>query len=59
MNFEFSDDLLQLRETARRYLAARGTIREARRVLEGAQTHDAALWQGLAKMGWIGAAIPE
>ena len=59
MNFDFSDELKQLREEARRFLAERNTLAEARRVLESDAGHDAALWREIAEMGWIGAAIPE
>ena len=59
MNFEFSDDLMQLRDQARRYLAEHCTSKHVRAVLEGDKSYDGALWQGMADMGWLGAAIPE
>jgi alkylation response protein AidB-like acyl-CoA dehydrogenase len=59
MNFEFSDDLLQLRDQARRYLAEHSTPKHVRAVLDGEKSYDGALWLGMAEMGWLGAAIPE
>ncbi len=59
MNFDFSDDLNQLRDQARRYLAEHCTSKHVRSVLEGEKSYDGALWQGMADMGWLGAAIPE
>lgn len=58
MNFDFSDDQKQLREQVRRFLDDRCSTRGARARLEGAPP-DAALWTGIAEMGWAGAAVPE
>jgi acyl-CoA dehydrogenase len=59
MNFDFSDDLKQLREQARRFLRERCPSAAVRRILEGSEPYDKALWQEIASMGWTGAAIPE
>jgi acyl-CoA dehydrogenase len=59
MNFDFSDELKQLREEARRFLTERNALAQARRALESEVGHDAALWREIGAMGWIGAAIPE
>lgn len=59
MNFDFSDDQKQLRDTARRYLAEHSPSQAVRAVLEGKAPYDRALWQGLAEMGFLGVAIPE
>ncbi len=59
MNFDFSDDQKLLRDQARKFLAEKCPIKAVRAVLEGAQGHDAALWKGIADMGWLGTAIPE
>jgi acyl-CoA dehydrogenase len=59
MNFDFSDELKQLRDEARRFLAERKALAAARRVLDGGDGYDRALWREIAEMGWIGAAIPE
>jgi alkylation response protein AidB-like acyl-CoA dehydrogenase len=59
MNFDFSDDLKQLREQARKFLGERCPTTAVRKVLEGPEPYDKALWQEIAGMGWTGAAIPE
>jgi acyl-CoA dehydrogenase len=59
MNFDFSDDLKQLRDQARRFLSEQCTPAVVRRSLDGQETHAAGLWRAIAEMGWIGAAIPE
>ncbi len=59
MNFDFSDDLKQLRDQARRFLSERCTPAVVRRSLDGQETYAADLWRQIAEMGWIGAAIPE
>jgi len=59
MNFDFSDELKQLREEARRFLSERQALAAARRVLDAGEGFDRELWSEIAKMGWIGAAIPE
>jgi alkylation response protein AidB-like acyl-CoA dehydrogenase len=59
MNFDFSDDQKQLRDTARRYLAEHSPSQAVRAVLEGKAPYDRALWNGLAEMGFLGVAIPE
>jgi acyl-CoA dehydrogenase len=59
MNFEFSDELLQLRDQARRFLGDRCPAALPRRILDGAEPYAAELWRAIAEMGWTGAAIPE
>ena len=59
MNFDFSDDLKQLRDQARRFLSERCPPAVVRRSLDAQETYAADLWRGIAEMGWIGAAIPE
>ena len=59
MNFDFSDELNQLRDQARRFLAEHATPKHVRRVLDGEKPYDGALWLKMAEMGWLGAAIPE
>jgi alkylation response protein AidB-like acyl-CoA dehydrogenase len=59
MNFDFSDDLNQVRAQARAFLKAHAAG-SARRVLEAADGgFDRPLWAEIGKLGWIGAAIPE
>ena len=59
MNFDFSDDLKQLRDQARRFLSEQCPPAVVRRALDGQEPYAAALWREIANMGWIGAAIPE
>jgi alkylation response protein AidB-like acyl-CoA dehydrogenase len=59
MNFEFSDDLRQLRDQARRFLSEQCPPAVVRRSLDGEEPYAAGLWKDIAEMGWIGAAIPE
>jgi alkylation response protein AidB-like acyl-CoA dehydrogenase len=59
VNFDFPDELKQLREEARRFLRERCPTGTARRVLESDERYDRDLWREIAAMGWTGAAIPE
>lgn len=59
MNFDFSDDLKQLRDQARRFLAEQCSPAVVRRSLDGQERWAEPLWREIARMGWIGAAIPE
>src|ERR1700750_2133039 len=59
MNFDFSDELLQLRDQARRFLCDRCPPTLPRRILESEEPYAADLWRAMAEMGWTGAAIPE
>ncbi len=54
VNFDFSEDLNQVRAEARSFLAehAAGSARRGGGI-------DRALWAEMGKLGWIGAAIPE
>jgi acyl-CoA dehydrogenase len=59
MNFDFSDDLKQLRDQARRFLSEQCPPALVRRSLDGEEQYAAVLWREIANLGWIGAAIPE
>lgn len=59
MNFQFSEEAEALRDEARKFLSAEAGYEKARAVMEGAQTHDAALWAKMAELGWTGLRIPE
>ena len=59
MNFDFSDDLKLLREQARKFLSEKSSPKSVRKILEGAAPYDTGLWQAVAGMGWLGAAVPE
>jgi len=59
MNFDFSDDQKQLRDTARKFLAEKSPPKAVRAVVDGNAPYDRDLWRGLAEMGFLGVAIPE
>jgi alkylation response protein AidB-like acyl-CoA dehydrogenase len=59
MNFEFPDELIQLRDQARRFLADRCPPAVPRRILDTSEPYAADLWHAIAEMGWTGAAIPD
>jgi alkylation response protein AidB-like acyl-CoA dehydrogenase len=59
MNFDFSDEQKQLKESARRFLEKASTSKEVRAVLESDAGYDKAIWKGLAELGFLGAAISE
>ncbi len=59
MNFDFSDELKQLRETARAFLRERCPPSVVRRAIDDHGAHDRALWEQMGAMGWVGASIPE
>jgi alkylation response protein AidB-like acyl-CoA dehydrogenase len=59
MNFDFSDEVKQLQDQARRFLGEHATLERVREVLDGAMPFRRDLWDGMAKLGWQGAAIPE
>ena len=51
MNFDFSDDQKLLKDQARKFLTEKCTPKIVRRVLEGADGHDAALWKADRRNG--------
>ncbi len=59
MNFDFSDDLKQVRDHARGFLRDECPASLVRRSLDGETAYSEALWKEIAAMGWVGAAIPE
>jgi len=59
MNFDFPDDLKHLREEARKILRQKCPPAVPRGVLESDAAYDAGLWSEIARLGWLGAAIPE
>jgi alkylation response protein AidB-like acyl-CoA dehydrogenase len=59
MDFEFSEDQKAVGESARRYLEAKCKPDAVRAIMDGAASHDGALWDGLAQMGFAGITVPE
>lgn len=59
MNFAFTEEQRELRETARAFLAENAGPAAARAAMETPQGYDAALWRQIGELGWCAAAIPE
>jgi len=59
MDFDFSPEQKEIQHQARRLLAEQCDLRVVRRILDGAAPFDAALWQQIGELGWLGVAIPE
>ena len=59
MNFDFSDEQKQLRDSARKFLAEKCPSQAVRAVVDGKASYDRGLWKALAEMGFLGVAIPE
>lgn len=58
MDFDFPDELKQLRDTARAFLAERSPMAVARKVLDGNLDLDRQLWNEMGTIGWLAATIP-
>ncbi|HTP76363.1 MAG TPA: acyl-CoA dehydrogenase family protein [Rhizomicrobium sp.] len=59
MNFDFSDDQKMLKDQAHKFLSEKSTTKIVRKVFEGKEHYDSALWKQVGEMGWTGTAIPE
>lgn len=59
MNFDFPDEMKELREQAQKFLRERCTTAAARGILEGSEPYHRELWQELTQLGWTGVSIPE
>jgi alkylation response protein AidB-like acyl-CoA dehydrogenase len=59
MNFGFTDEQDQLRESVRRFLDERCPLKEVRRIQETPSGYDPALYREIAELGWLGITIPE
>ena len=59
MNFDFPDEMKELREQAQKFLRERCTTAAARGILEGSEPYHRELWQEMAGLGWTGVSIPE
>lgn len=59
MDFDFSPEQKQLKDQARRVLAERCDRTAVRRILDGPEPFDRALWAQLGDLGYLGATIPE
>jgi alkylation response protein AidB-like acyl-CoA dehydrogenase len=59
MNFDFSEDVIVMREEVRRVLRDRFPRGAVRQAVDEGQRFDRDFWRELAAMGWLGVAIPE
>ena len=59
MDFDFPEELHQLRDHARAFLRAESPPSLTRAALDSAEPYDQPLWTKLAELGWLSAAIPE
>jgi len=59
MNFDFSNDQKELKSQVNKFLTEKCTTKNVRRLYDGSDRYDAALWKEIAQMGWLGTAIPE
>lgn len=59
MQFDFSDEQQELRDSVRRFFADTCPPAVVRGVIDGEATHDAALWRATSQNGFLAAALPE
>jgi acyl-CoA dehydrogenase len=59
MNFEFSQEALDIGEEVRRTLTRHDALAGARCVLDGKGQYDEALWRLIGELGWSAACLPE
>jgi acyl-CoA dehydrogenase len=59
LDFDFPDELKQLRDTARAFLTEHAPTAVVRKVLDGDLGFDRELWAEMGAMGWLAATIPE
>jgi acyl-CoA dehydrogenase len=59
MEFEFPEELEQLRETARSFLIDQDCSAKCRRAIVESQPFDRELWRSVAELGWLAPTIPE
>ena len=59
MNFDFPDEMKELREQAKKFLTDRCPTSVPRAILDGTEPFHRGLWKEMADLGWVGAAIPE
>ena len=58
MDFSFSEEQTQLRDSLRRYLSQEYTFEARKKIIHGAGISDTA-WAGLAELGLMGMPVPE
>lgn len=59
MNFDFPDDVKDMRDEAKRFLAAKCPPGVPRKILDHGGSYDKSLWSEIGAMGWLGCTVPE
>src|SRR5260370_7999322 len=59
MDFAFSEEQEMLRRSARDFLAKECPPKVVRKLMEGSDAYDPALWSKIAGLGWTALGIPE
>ncbi|HXY96012.1 MAG TPA: acyl-CoA dehydrogenase family protein [Steroidobacteraceae bacterium] len=59
MNFAFTEEQIQLRDSLRRYLTATYSLERRRAITRSGTGCDASIWRQFAELGILGLAIPE
>src|SRR6202022_3210077 len=59
MDFAFSEEQEMLRASARDFLAKECPSKVVRKLMDGADAYDPALWKKIAALGWTALGIPE
>ena len=59
MNFDFPDEMKELREQAKKFLTDRCPTSLPRGILDTTEPFHRGLWREMSDLGWVGAAIPE
>lgn len=59
MEFGFSDEQREIKETAREFLRSRFTPEKVRELAESGSPYDEGRWAEMCELGWPGIAIPE
>jgi alkylation response protein AidB-like acyl-CoA dehydrogenase len=58
-DFGLREEHALLRDEARRFLAERCPVAEVRRLADDPLGHDPLFWKEMARLGWLGLAVPE
>src|SRR3981081_4606980 len=59
MDFAFSEEQEMLRRSARDFLAKECPFKLVRKMMDGPDAHDPALWKKMVCLGWTSRGLPE
>jgi alkylation response protein AidB-like acyl-CoA dehydrogenase len=59
MDFDFSEDQIMIRDTARKFLEKECPKEKVRKLKEDELGYDPRMWQEMAALGWMGLILPE